>query len=87
METQSYYSKTLRADNPSPSEPFLSQENLDGLSPIPPFMADSLFGSPSVSQMTLDSLDIETLIEGAIEEETVANAVCVSHHQQMMGFH
>ncbi|KAK6275149.1 hypothetical protein POUND7_004858 [Theobroma cacao] len=73
METRPFCSKTLRSDAPSPSESFLSQENLDGLSPVLPSMADSLSGSSPVSQMALDSLDIQTLIEDVIDEGTVAN--------------
>ncbi|XWS49559.1 hypothetical protein CRYUN_Cryun12cG0013500 [Craigia yunnanensis] len=69
METQTYLSKTLTTDDPSPSESFLSQENLVGFSQVSPLMADSLSGSSSVSPMTVDALDLETSMEG----ETVAN--------------
>ncbi|XWS38755.1 hypothetical protein CRYUN_Cryun19dG0157400 [Craigia yunnanensis] len=72
METQTYFSKTLTTDDPSPSESIISQESLVGFSHVSPLMADSLYGSSSVSPMTVDSLD-QTIMENFLEGETVAN--------------
>ncbi|XP_022731962.1 ubiquitin carboxyl-terminal hydrolase 20-like [Durio zibethinus] len=71
METQTCSSKTLMADDPSPSESFLPRENLDEFPQVPPLMDDSLSGSLSVSLMTVDSLDPETIMDNILEEETV----------------
>ncbi|XWS62154.1 hypothetical protein CRYUN_Cryun07bG0186600 [Craigia yunnanensis] len=74
METQTYFSKTLTTDDPSPSESFLSQENLDGFRQVSSLMSDSLSGSSSVSPMIVDSLDLEPIMENVLEEEeTIAD--------------
>ncbi|GMI63903.1 hypothetical protein HRI_000059600 [Hibiscus trionum] len=73
METQTYSTKTLISDDPSPSKPFLSREGLDGFPPVPPLVADSLSGSSSVSPTAADSIDLEAMLGNFIEEETVEN--------------
>ncbi|KAK8490675.1 hypothetical protein V6N13_046926 [Hibiscus sabdariffa] len=71
METQTYSTQILSSDDPSPSEPLISREGLDGFPQLPPFVADSLSGSSSVSPMAVDSIDLETMLGNFIEEETV----------------
>ncbi|XVF52351.1 hypothetical protein PTKIN_Ptkin05aG0011800 [Pterospermum kingtungense] len=61
METQACFSKTLTSDDPSPSESFVSRENLDGFSHISDSVAGSSSASSSVSPMTVDSPERETV--------------------------
>ncbi|KAK9006175.1 hypothetical protein V6N11_035220 [Hibiscus sabdariffa] len=73
METQTYSTQILSSDDPSPSDPLISREGLDGFPQLPPSVADSLSGSASVSPMAVDSIDLDTMLGNFIEEETVEN--------------
>lgn len=73
MEIQTYFSKTLITDDPSPSKSFFPEENLDGFSQVSPLMVDSLSGSSSVAPMTVESLDLEPVMENLPDEDTIAN--------------